>query len=636
MANLDLSGFENKPQQFSGLTQGAEIVERQRLRDDRLAQDREGRQAATSKFLTNYLDPKDHLTGTNYDPQIVGGFQNVLQQAQQLASKGASTNDILMAIGPSVSKLNQYSVTAKQINDNIKSQAQKLKPYAGYNLEALESEAKKAAFYGPDGKLKDISSVDPNENYISMVAQNNPELITTGKGLDDFVNKTPMADYSRNATTSYGGRSRNVKYEAKHPFWEDLKTDDKGNIQTDAVGNPVGLGVVGSSMLDDNGKPIANTSTGQPFQVMDKGNFNSVMQHNPDVADYIRGQVNKHFRDAGAKQLPAEGSAQWDMMARHLLHDELETRSRSTFRTVDQQKQTLPSIKVDIGNNPEMLEATSKYQEASRLKGDYSIYDPKTEKNVKTNAVQTVGEIFNNNPTFLQGEQDDVNGRSVVDVTQFFPGGGLKTGRGSDENYKTIWYDPAKRSLLVSVEGKRKDASGSRPSDIEEIPESKAGLFMSRIAASNGVDVNKVRGILDQAGYKGAKFTNVANPDETSKRISEEHSSKVNSAISDNRFAELKGIQTKDGVISEVSERSNTSWLPGVDKYAVYVKDKDGKTKKAFTTSDKDELEAYIKGTAKKEEQKKTSNGPKKSESLLMDILKNPSTTDDLRSKYDY
>src|ERR1700743_481468 len=459
---LDLSGFNTPENNWEGLQRAGNIIASQRKEDQEIATQKAARTTATSKFLTDYLDPKDHLTGTAYDPQIVGGLQSLLQQGQQLAAKGADTNTILMALGPQVAKITDYQTKAKLINDQIKSGVQKLKAYAGYNPEAIETEAKKAAFYGPDGKLKDISQIDPNTDWISEVAKNNPELITSGKGLDDFVAKTPQAEYLRNDTTAYGGRSRNVKVEAKHPFYMDVKRDAKGNIATDANGQEIGMDIVGSPMLGDDNKPIINPQTGQPFVALDKNYFNAIMTHNPDIADYIRGQVNQHFRAAGAKQLPAEGSAQWDMMARHILGDELKTRDKSSFRVSDIEKESAPAIKVELGRDKSALDATADYEAALKLKGDYAYLNPKTGKAGSTNAVQAIGKIFNNDPDFLQGEQKDVKGRNVIDVTNYMPGGGLKTGRGSDEVYKSIYYDPQKRSLLVESQPKTKDASGNQ------------------------------------------------------------------------------------------------------------------------------------------------------------------------------
>jgi hypothetical protein len=598
---LDLSGFDEKENKFEGLYRVSDTLERQRRENEKLAQEKEGRQAATSKFLTDYLDPKDHLTGTNYDPQIVTGFQDVLQKAQALAAKGANTNDILMAIGPSVSKLNQYSVTAKAINQQIKDSLGKLKAYPGYNPEALETEAKKQAFYGPDGKLKDISTVDPNQDYVTMAAQNSPELVTSGKGLDDFVNKTPMADYQRTVQTAYAGRTKNSKIEAKHPFWEDLQKDEKGNIATDATGNPVGLDVEGAPMVDDNNKPILNPETGQPFRVMNKNNFNAIMTHNPDVADYIRGQVNQHFKAAGAKQIPAEGSAQWDMMARHILGDELKTRSRSTFRTLEQQKESAQAIKIDIAQNPDQLKSIAEFNAAQRGTGDYAAYNPKTGKTVRTNPVQTIGHILNNDPDFTQGPAVQLpDGRQVVDVTESFPEGGLKTGKNEPDVVQSILYDPNKRSLIIRNRSKQKDPI-TKEYDIsdEEIPEKKIGQYMARIAAVNGVEPDKVSSILSQVGYNGGRFTNPGDPGHMSVSLTGAKTAKIDAAvkgIQDDKFDSLKGVPTKDGVIEDVENRNILgSWLPGRDRYAITVKTPDGESKK-ITFKNKEEFTNYIKG----------------------------------------
>lgn len=603
---LDLSGFNTPEQSFGGLYRAADTVQKQRKEDQEMALQKQGRQAATSKFLADYLDPKDHLTGTNYDPQIVGGFNTILQQAQQLASKGASTPDIMMAIGPSVNKLNQYSVTAKQIDQTIKGQLQKLKPYSGYNLEALETEAKKQAFYGADGKLKDLSTVDPNQDYVSMAAKNSPELVTTSKGLDDFIAKTPMNESSMTATTAYGGRTQQNTFDAKFHDWMTPQKDDKGNIATDENGMVLPMTVKGTAMLDDNNKPIVNPQTGKPFIAIDNGYFQKVMQHNPDVADFIRGEVNKSFKSAGAKEIPPEHSPQWDMMARHILADELQNRDHSVLKSRDIQKESAQAIKIDIAQNPDQLDAIARFNAAQRGTGEYAIYNPKAGKAVKTNAVEAIGKVFNNDPLYLSGDHTELTkdgkpiGRNVVDVTDFLPGGGLKSGRGDNDAYKGIYYDPAKRSLLVTKQDRVKGPDGVKAEDLEEIPESKAGIFMTRIAAANGVDPEKVSDILTKLGYKGAKFNNASQPGNIPAALNQEHQNKVETALKDEKYGELKGIQTADGTIQKVNDRYIRSSLPNIlggtdDKFSVDIKGKDGKTTTKYF-KDKEALTDYIKG----------------------------------------
>lgn len=347
--NLDLQGFYTPPDNFSGLYKASDAMFRNKYREDQLSLQREGKKQATSQFLSNYLDPKSHLTGTNYDPEIVKGFDGLLQQGMQLASQGADTPSIMMALGPGVERLNQYSTKAKLIDQQIKGNVDKLKPYKGYNTDAISNEAKKMAFYDSNGQLKDINSIDPNEDWVTETVKQKPELVTTGAGLDDFVNKTPMQEDQKRVQTMYGGKKRMVSYDTKHPFWMDVSTDNNGNAVTDNTGNPKGMDVVSSVLQDDKGNPIINPDTKEPFRVMGKHEFNAVMMHNPDVADYIRGQVNSHFKQLGADKVPPENSPQYEMMARAIAYDELKARDRSSFKQSDVTTKMAPLTRIELG-----------------------------------------------------------------------------------------------------------------------------------------------------------------------------------------------------------------------------------------------------------------------------------------------
>lgn len=346
---LDISGFVNEAQNFEGLYKSADTLERRKYRDQQLAQQKEGKTAATTKFFADYLDPKDRLTGTNYDPEIVNKLGETLKTASELAAKGASTNDIMMAVGPQVNKINEYSTKAKLVNQQIKGSLEKLKAYPGYNAAALEEEAKKMAFQDEKGGMKDISLVDPNTDWVSKATQERPGLVTTGAGIDDFVKKTPAATMSRNVQTTKGGRTKNVKYEATHPFWMGLQQDEQGGIKTDDAGNPVGLDIVGGPITDDKNQPMINPETGEQYRGMDRGHFVSIMRENPDVADHVRGLIEQHFKDAGAKEMPKEGSAQWTAMGQYVLGDELKRRDKSSFKTIEQEKASNLATKIELG-----------------------------------------------------------------------------------------------------------------------------------------------------------------------------------------------------------------------------------------------------------------------------------------------
>lgn len=572
---LDTSQFIVKPQEFGGLYQAANTIEQKKIRDEKLAQEREGRQLATTKFLQDYLDPKDRLTGTNYDPEIVNQLQQALQQGSALAGKGASTADIMMALGPTVNRINQYSTKAKLINQQIKDSTSKLKGYGGYNLDALSDQAKKLAFYDDKGKLKDPSLIDPNTDWVTQATQQNPEIVTTAAGLDQFVNKTPAATYSRTAQTTYAGRSRNVKYETTHPFWEDLARDDQGNIKTDAAGNPIGLDVVGGIIKDDKGNPIINPETNQPYTGMDKGHFVAIMQHNPDVADYIRGQINTHFKQAGAKEVPQEGSPQWLAMGQHILGDELRGRSKSSFKTIDQQKETGAAVKVEIGQSPEMLQATKNYYEATRK--DAADKTPKT-----TTYADTLTGIMNNSPDYSNGEVTKLGDKTVVDVTSMVPA--LKYN--NDQVYKNVYRDPQKNSLIVVKQNGEK----------EEIPENKVFQFMTKISGYNKLNPEYIRKVMDESGFSGGKFAKAspsnfqAQQQQAEQAQREVQAEKLSSFESSGKVTDVKafeGQKTKDGTIKKIDK---TSAFNMVNDY--YIEFANGSEKKF---KNKQELADYLK-----------------------------------------
>src|SRR6185436_18415229 len=140
---LNLDGFVTPEQNFGGINRAADTLERRKYRQDQLALQREGKKNAAGTFLNNYLDKRDFLTGTNYDPEVVRQLQEAMQEGSKHAASGADTPTIMMALGPKINKLNEYSTKAKLIDQQIKASSTKLKTYKGYNTEALADEAKK-------------------------------------------------------------------------------------------------------------------------------------------------------------------------------------------------------------------------------------------------------------------------------------------------------------------------------------------------------------------------------------------------------------------------------------------------------------------------------------------------------------
>lgn len=323
------------------------------LQKKQYAQDQQNRQdirkQANATYLSNVLDKKDFLSGSPYDPMIIQGLDNAMKQGMELAGKGADTPTIMMAIGPLVGKLNEYQSKAKLIESNIKTSADKLKQFSGYNSDGIIDESKRAAYFNADGTMKDISQVDPQLDYTSMALRDSPEKTTTSAWLDDLVNKTPMSEESKEVQTMHKGLKKNMKYDIKRNYWEGVAEDDNGNARVDKNGQPIGIDVKSHVLKGKDGKPMIDPETNEPFRVMDDQEFKGIMSRNPAAASNIDGQVRRHFAEAGATSIPSVGSPEWEDMAKHILYQELKARSRSSFKQRDIETKSAPLTKIELG-----------------------------------------------------------------------------------------------------------------------------------------------------------------------------------------------------------------------------------------------------------------------------------------------
>lgn len=334
---IDVSGFVSGEQKFEGLNLAAATAERQSERAKQLALQQEAKKNASATFLTNVLDKKDYLSGTALDPTINEGLATVMQQGMQLAAKGVDNASLYQALAPAINKISTYSTNAKLVNQNIKDQLGKLKAYPGYNQEALEEEAKNAAFFDTDpatGKrtLKDPSKIDPNGNWIGQAIEVNPDKVTTSAGLDAFADKSPLNKTLSDVTqyTSTGGMTRNKV----HLVGQDFLMPD-----VDAKGVTTGL-VPKYETAHDGGKPLMHTftdakgnKTEAPVRVLDEGTFDNMLQRDPSIADHIKGLVKAHigeYKDENGQPLDM-GSPKVKLIARALAYDELNRRKKASI-----------------------------------------------------------------------------------------------------------------------------------------------------------------------------------------------------------------------------------------------------------------------------------------------------------------
>lgn len=333
----DVRNFVIPESDLSGLNRVTNTYERKNVREAEVQRQQSAKKSASAAFLTNYLNPNDNLTGTPYDPQIVKGFDELLQQGTKLASEGADTNMMMMALSPGVAKLNQYSATAKLIDKRIKDQLAQVPANAGYNRLKLEEFAKKGAFYDNEGKLKDIKSIDPSVDYLTEAIKLHPAEVTTDAAIDEFVKTSPKFTNTQSVKriNSRGGYEMK-KAEVTAPSWATV--DEEGSI------------VPRYNIALEGGKPHSfNFQTGEgttkeaEIRLMDEKDFDSLMGSNPGIADWVRGQVMRAGQGADLNSPQAKNAA------RAIMYDELKRRGGGGIKDIEETKEA-PAPRISIRN----------------------------------------------------------------------------------------------------------------------------------------------------------------------------------------------------------------------------------------------------------------------------------------------
>lgn len=332
---LPVDRFVTPEQQFEGLYRYSGRLEQNRLRQEQEKQAAAGRKAASDKYFANYLDPKDRFTGTMADPEIAKQLGEALDEAFMLSSKGATDNEIFMAITPRVNRVNDYTQKVKQIQAQKKQASDVVGKIPGVDQIKFSSEFDDEVFMETDlktgvKKMRDIGTIDPSQNYADIVLKNRD--IYTPEGFDEYVAKAGK-NTSLEDVSVYGKDKsmRRTKAEMTAPSFMISDKDERGahvdfvpkyEIATD------GENVVMGEFMGQDGKP-----TKAPVRMVTNDVFNDLPV---SAKAYLRQEVRKLSKEKGVEL----NSAQAENLARALAYDELKNSGKqySTLKEVQVQK----------------------------------------------------------------------------------------------------------------------------------------------------------------------------------------------------------------------------------------------------------------------------------------------------------
>lgn len=243
---LDLQGFSTQVNQFQGLNRLADVTRNEKLREEVTQQREQARRASLGGFLTDYLDPKNFMTGTGFDKSYISErVDEIMQKGVQHANmQGADTNTLLGLISGDVNKLLGEVNNIKAVKENVESSLKLIPENSGYNKNALREHALSSAFLGDDGQLVDITKVNANVPWVAEAAKRRPLDVTSSSVFTDAVNKFGISSGTKevkrqNSKGGFERRLSSVKSKSIFEYDEDAqKWVPKYALATDA-GKPI-------------------------------------------------------------------------------------------------------------------------------------------------------------------------------------------------------------------------------------------------------------------------------------------------------------------------------------------------------------------------------------------------------------
>jgi len=340
---VDVSRFVTPEQDFAGIYKVADTLDTQKQRQLAQAEQerkddevKRGKTAASMRFFTNYLDPKDRYTGTYYDPKMNEYLGEALSQAYELAGKGAGEAEILTAISPLVNKANDYQQKAKVYSENKKQLLTSLKGQKGYNTEALSNLLDKELFEGAD-----IDKVDPFDlvNPLNRIFEKYGDQITNDEAIDDLVKGLPKSKITTDVVTynSLGGRQRSkAMVDMPNLFIQEEEDGVSKFVPKYDKATDAGEDIV-ADFVNEKGQTVK-----APVRLLEEGVFNDIINSNPAVKHRVEALVNRaiqsgKYTDEAGKPITLD-SPQARNLGRALMYDMLKQKARVESNVLQETK----------------------------------------------------------------------------------------------------------------------------------------------------------------------------------------------------------------------------------------------------------------------------------------------------------
>jgi hypothetical protein len=342
---LNLQGFVTPEQSWGGLSDISRNlrIDEQRKEQDRLRQ--EAGKAANTKFLTDFLDQKEFLTGTPNDPYIVGQLNQIMQEGADLIGKGVDNSQLLMALSPKVGRLSQQSQTLKGMAAQKRQAIDLLKSNPAIDVNKF-SAAFDELFFEKDKsgkvKLREITDFDPSKNYADEIL--NTKAVYTPAGFDAFVGKAgAVTERSKLQTKDSRGALSIRDMELSAPEFMQPEFDEKGVFTRNFIPKyEIAINdqkPIITKFMDEQGRQVD-----AELRLLDKNTFANLPK---DALAYVMQEAREFAQQEG---IPIQ-DGRVEMFARALAYDSLKNSAKqktSAKEIVVQQAAPAPKVNVSV------------------------------------------------------------------------------------------------------------------------------------------------------------------------------------------------------------------------------------------------------------------------------------------------
>jgi hypothetical protein len=305
----------------------------QQRQAQQLAEERaeEARKNALQRYLGDKLTSKDFHEAHTFQGIVDTGILKILDDNKAALSSGVPVDQVYADAVPQVETMRSKALRAKELFDNNATGVSNILKHDPYvDAGTLADLTAHNASYGPDGKLKDLTQVDPSHPYADEAYQKyasllySPKMIT--KATDDYFNSQKLADVNEPQQIDANGKLIRQGFKGKLPAFVHVLEDENGKAILNQDGTPK-VDLFGAQYYKLPGETTDyRDDKGQKVKVVSDEVFKTLYQ------GPFRAGIESKVNDVLTETNLSPDSEYANMLRKKFLYDKLETEATNRYK----------------------------------------------------------------------------------------------------------------------------------------------------------------------------------------------------------------------------------------------------------------------------------------------------------------